>query len=473
MILRSFTFYLLTLSAFLSSSGFAYEMDDQVGYVNPRKSQFQSERFQFNATSDRLRKFSLVLKDLGVPPERSPNFSGFPLSQEVTRPDFEANLDILDPDAGLRRYLSLDDQGVSLFQDFFSHLLPEGFLEYGVDFLKSAPSTNTEALLAKLSQISKQVKNPAETQPLAGLKILIDPGHMGTPDWDTETGKYVKIQNQKVSEGQLNLWTALLTANAFESLGATVYLTRTEDGAVSPLDPSTFDSSPFFNQYFYNSLDSWMSHYLSLPDSSILTAVRNAPEAKKAYSTNQRTQFFITGADLEARSRLIDQVQPDIVIDIHYDANQSDQLQNQDNSIEAFVPGGFRKEETGSRYVRSLMFNHLLETRRFNASVDLAADMIQGMSRSLNLKLQNTPEFLTSIRVRDGVYARNLYISRRNTTSLMVYLECLHYDHVSEFGRLAKTDLVGNYHGKTFNYPSRLQTVVDGIRAGFLHHFQK
>jgi hypothetical protein len=77
------------------------------------------------------------------------------------------------------------------------------------------------------------------------------------------------------------------------------------------------------------------------------------------------------------------------------------------------------------------------------------------------------------MKVKDGVYARNLYLNRRNLRSLMVYLECLHYDHMKEFPRLAIKDQTGWYHGRSFTYPRRVGTVAKGIRDGLLRYFRE
>jgi hypothetical protein len=225
------------------------------------------------------------------------------------------------------------------------------------------------------------------------------------------------------------------------------------------------------NQYFYNAKDSWMSPLLNLPESSAIRAVKNAPETAKARSSLQRGQFFIFGEDLEARSRIIDSVDPDLVLIIHYDASRSDKLQSTQTSIEAFVPGGVRANETGSRTFRSHHLKHLLEVRRWRESVELAAAMTGELSKSAGLPLLNSPEFMSSIRVQDGVYARNLYLNRRNLRALTVYMECLHYDHVDEFPRLARLTESGSYKGTPFRYPARLRDVVSGLKNGVLKYF--
>lgn len=465
-------FALLIFSSFAAQ---AYEDEGMRGYISTSNESLFNRAVTVDTSlspGERLRRFNLALDSLKIPRESTPDFSEFPTADQVSFEAIQSRLAIMDPDAGLRRYLKLEPSSVTLHQDFWSSLLPQSLEEFSLALKPSGNNEDSNELLARLDQVSSQVKDPSNSLPLSGLKVVIDPGHMGTPFWDEETGKYVEIKGVRVSEGQINLWTALLTANELESLGAKVTLTRSIDGSVSAESSEQFDVSPYLNQYFYSSLDSWMSPLLSLSDSDLINRVRSAPETKKAYTSTQKTQFYITGADLEARSKMIDEEKPDVVIDIHFDADKANQLQSNVNRLEAFVPGSFRKDETGSRAVKSYALKHLLETRRWDESVKLAGEITSLMSKNLQIPLETTPGFLTSIRVKDGVYARNLYINRRNLSSLMVYLECLHYDHVSEFPLLAKKNQSASYHGMNFQYPARLNLISASIRDGILNYFK-
>ncbi|NDG84245.1 MAG: hypothetical protein EBX52_04305 [Proteobacteria bacterium] len=455
----------------------AAEMDGEFGYVDPAASMNSTGAARDGTATDpseeRDRKFGLALDALGIPREPEPGFNGFPLPNEVNQSEVAAHLDAIDPDGGLRRYLDFKNSTVSLFKEFFTPLLPVSFIDYIYPFRNSGASSDSFQLLFKLERSARRIKQPLFVNPLEGLKIVIDPGHMGTEDWDTSTGKYVRFGGRKVSEGQIALSTSLLLANELEALGATVILTRTRNGTVAATTPETFDHRPYLNQYFYNAKDSWMSDLLKKPDAALIQSVKNAPETARAYSDTQRTQFFIGGEDLEARSKIIDRENPDIVIVIHFDANQSDQLQNSEASVEAFVPGGVRQGETGSRLMRSYHLKHLLEVNRWNQSVNLAAAMTSELARNTGLPLLSQPEFLTSIKVKDGVYARNLYLNRRNLKALTVYMECLHYDHVGEFYKLSSNFVSGSYHGSPFRYPARLDAVVSGLRDGMIRYFKE
>jgi len=468
----------LMISVALGALGVrAAELDEGFGYLAPSPGMSAPAADDSPTPSgERDRKFGLALDALGIPREPDPGFNGFPLPNEVNQAAVTGQLARIDPDGGLRRYLEFKNNTVSLFKEFFTQFLPADFLEYTYSFRAtggSGGSGDSSALLFRLGRAALRIRQPLYTTPLAGLRIVIDPGHMGTEEWDAATGKFVRYGGRKVSEGQLALSTSLLLANELESLGATVVLTRTTNGTVAATTPETFDVKPYLNQYFYNAKDSWMSDLLKKPDAALIQSVRSAPETARAFSEAQRTQFFIGGEDLEARSKIIDRESPDIVLVIHFDANQTDRLQNTESSVEAFVPGGVRQDETGSRILRSYHLKHLLEVNRWNQSVDLAAAMTAGLAKSAGVPLLDLPEFLTSVKVKDGVYARNLYLNRRNLQALTVYLECLHYDHVNEFYRLSSNFAQGSYHGTPFRYPARLDAVVSGLRDGMLRYFKE
>lgn len=469
---------LLNLILFIllaASPAHAYETDSDFGYIDVFKTVLGLKKRPLPPPHDtvRLQKFKLALDTIGIPAEPAPDFADFPNANTLTQNEIAARLAYIDPDKALRRYLSLSLNNLSLFRDFFSAVIPTPLLEYSLDLGSSSAPHDSENLIAHLKQISNQVKDGLNPLPLSGLKIVIDPGHMGTDFWDEKTGKFVEVNGEKVSEGKINLWTAYLVANELEGLGANVILTRTEDGPVSRNNYQTFNATPSIYQYFYDSLDDWMPKYLSLSDSAIKKTIKQKTEVRKAFLSSQRDEFFIGDEDLGARSKIIDEEQPDIVLDIHYDASDSYHTQTHSNSLEAFVPGGFLANETGSRLIKSFALKHLLDARRYDASIDLASEVVQAMSASEGVSIQRSPEFANGFKIKDGVYARNLYITRRNLSALMVYLECLHYDYAPEFKNLSNPTEIGSYHGIQFIYPPRIKAVAEGITTGLLNYFKK
>jgi hypothetical protein len=97
------------------------------------------------------------------------------------------------------------------------------------------------------------------------------------------------------------------------------------------------------------------------------------------------------------------------------------------------------------------------------------------MSLSEGVSLESVNGYYNAemIKGKDGVYARNLYISARNITSLMIYVECLHYDHVKEFNQLTELTESGIYRGIHFQYPKRINAVAQGVKNGLLNYFKR
>lgn len=429
----------------------------------------------------RLKKFQSLLQALGVPLEEAPDFSNLPENGLVNQSDVLHQLEYIDPDNGFRRYLDLSYNSVSLYNDFFSRILPSSYLEREYFFKGQNKSSDHSDLIQHLKGITQRNRYanlavsplyaPFRVLPLTGIKILIDPGHIGGDQWDTLTGKFVQINKQKVSEGDLNLWTSVLLAQELEALGAEIKLTRDSQAPVSKIDLDTYDLTPYQNESLYNGLDDWISQYLHLNSKDLVTAVKKDPKYQSLYSPRARTDFFISTIDLQARADQIREFKPDITINIHYDASENFKLQNKYDDVEAYVPGSFRLNETGSRKSRAFALTHLLSIQQWQESVTLAGRVTQAMSKELGIPLLDAPQFLTSIKVKDGVYARNLFLTRRTVNGLIVYLECLHYDHVNEFKQLATKNKTGVYRGLSFKYPSRVDTVVRGIKNGLLSYF--
>ena len=132
-----------------------------------------------------------------------------------------------------------------MYNDFYTPNLSSKYLEFWTTFKTSGPSEDESTKVSKkLKQIAAQhFKSQFYSQqafrPLTGLKVAIDPGHMGGEKWDEHTGKFMQPigqtngRNDKVSEGDLNLQTSMLLASQLEALGAEVRLTRYEQEAVA------------------------------------------------------------------------------------------------------------------------------------------------------------------------------------------------------------------------------------------------
>ena len=147
-----------------------------------------------------------VLKYFQVPGEQDyqSGISAFDGYQSET--GLQEMLAIFDPKSAFTGFSTANASQLSGFQDRDVKQIEDFTLQLRDDNT-SAPSSSLA-----LAHIKAAHSNPAD-QPLAGLKIMLDPGHMGTSIWDERTGKFVKDEKgHTISEGVINLQTAMFSS---------------------------------------------------------------------------------------------------------------------------------------------------------------------------------------------------------------------------------------------------------------------
>ena len=210
---------------------------------------------------------------------------------------------------------------------------------------------------------------------------------------------------------------------------------------------------------------------IELPDAELVRRLPSAPEVKKMSTTAGRIHLFLQ-EDMDARAKIAERYRPDLFIDLHYDSQLTDQLQSARDDVAVYVPGAVGAKETGAKNQRADALKHLLEVRRWKQSTKAAKSMVDSLARNLGLPLLKEGEPGTMVRVADGVFARNIFETKRATSGISAFFESFHYDHTREFPRLTVLDRTGTYRGKSFRYPARLDAVVTGIRDGLLAYFR-
>ncbi len=133
----------------------------------------------------------------------------------------------------------------------------------------------------------------AATQPLDGVRIAIDPGHIGG-EWARMEKRWYQIEDTApVTEGDMTLLTARLLAPRLEALGATVTLVRSTNEPVTELRPKD------------------LAAY----------ATRLMPGAPAAEVLALAEQLFYRTAEIRARAALVNgTIKPDLVLCLHFNA---------------------------------------------------------------------------------------------------------------------------------------------------------
>ena len=136
-------------------------------------------------------------------------------------------------------------------------------------------------------------------KPLAGLRIAIDPGHLGGNFAQMEA-RWFRIGNSRpVEEGEMTLIVAKLLKERLESLGADVWLTRSRNGATTPLRPGRL---------------------LTTASSSLQEeGVTPSPERLR----HEAERLFYRVGEIRARARLVNgRIRPDLVVCLHFNAEE-------------------------------------------------------------------------------------------------------------------------------------------------------
>jgi hypothetical protein len=319
--------------------------------------------------------------------------------------------------------------------------------------------------------------NPASSQ-LRGLRIALDPGHMGSAEWDLRTGKFVRdSQGHVISEGVIALQTALLLEQRLRGLGAEVMLTRRVLAPVTPIAYENLVLRPYaVREVEENSRQSWFIGLLGAgPPASapLFAAFDKSPEIRSllADSDANRYRYYVLGEELEARATVIDRFDPDLTLILHYDTQDpAGEIYGVNphgfDGAKVFVAGAFENGELGSRESRALLARHLLSPVGWNASLGMSRAILGRLTRGLAIP-RDASHGPSAILLEPGILARNLVIPRRLGGRAVSYVESLYYNDPAEFAAFRNYTHTMRIDGRDYPYSDRLEKVssclLDGV----------
>ncbi len=295
---------------------------------------------------------------------------------------------------------------------------------------------------------------PNETQPLRGIHIAIDPGHIGGR-WANREQRYYKIGEDTipVQEGDLTLHTAELLEKNLRALGATVTLTRTELEPVTDLRPDDL----------LDEARDWLTSRRGLPSDGLV----------------QRTaeRFFYVGSEIRTRADILNtETRPDLVLCLHYNAspwrNPYRPSFQSPNHFHLLINGCYSRGEIEEDDTRLEMLLRLLQ-RTYYYELALAHDIARTMADETRLPPAsydgNSGKSVSDNRY---VWARNL-LANRKFLCPVIFFEPYCMNHREVHARIQ----AGAYRGlKEFNGVYRkniYQEYADGATAGIVNYFRR
>ena len=150
----------------------------------------------------------------------------------LTRAQFEQKLHALyDPFGAFTPYLDINDQRVIVYPSTKERQVPQFTLQFAPAGQPRAPMRwfRTPAEI-------RSVSHPLD-KPLNGVRIAIDPGHIGGPWAQMEERSTRYRGSAPVQEGDLNLITARILKKELTAAGASVYVVRDSTEPVTPYRP--------------------------------------------------------------------------------------------------------------------------------------------------------------------------------------------------------------------------------------------
>lgn len=362
-------------------------------------------------------------------------------SGRVTPEELDAALAIINPYGTLAPYLGLEPDGAVLYES------PQRQVE-----LARIPWRESAGPLPEL-----------DGRTVAGLRIVLDPGHFGGAFSEVERRHIIIRDREPVREGDLNWGTAVILKKKLATAGAEVILSRgpppeepfPEVGAESPV----FDSDEAILAWLERQVGHLMTVRWLRDNPEQLTRFRVAAAAAvRAPGFAPDESFFaaFNRFDYRRRGLLAEAVGADLFLSLHHNISGRDWV----NRLVVFVPGFIRWDpdrEPGRYYA----FRRALEGD-LPVLVELAHDISKAMQRELEVPADQyvkKPNFdKLPLFPWDGVFARNLGVLRRATgPALLIEGPCM--NQVGENAKLLRHDL--SIDGRP--YPIRVKEYANAV----------
>ncbi len=328
----------------------------------------------------------------------------------------------------------------------------EGFI---LKFASSSQSTLTPPRYWRLLEALPPGENG---KPLAGLRIALDPGHIGGPYGSMEQRSFYYEGGAPIQEGDMTLKVALHLEQRLVSMGAKVWLTRSE--AV----PATKETVESLMPAAYKKLT-------GNKEGRGNTNIQLQPRKIRSLSE----LLFYRVSEIRARAdRINQQFQPDLVLALHFNAsswiNGEKSNYSRENHFHILVNGAYSREELSYDDVRFEMLVKLLSgTAQAEIAVGEALIPTMAAANGLPPFIYHTPN-AAKVGVSPYLWARNL-LANRLYQCPVIYLE----PYVLNNREVAQRVRAGDYEGWREVAGVRRRSLVkeyaDGVIEGLLDYY--
>jgi len=289
-------------------------------------------------------------------------------------------------------------------------------------------------------------------KPLAGVKIAIDPGHIGGK-WAKMEERWFQIGDAKpVTEGDMTLRVAKLLKPRLEALGAQVWLTRSGSEPITSRRPE------------------------ALRKLAVESLREKGDKATSFAITKESERLFYRTAEIRRRAVLVnDSIKPDLVLALHFNAeawgNPAKPSLINKNHAHFLVTGGWSKKELSFEDQRFEMLVKLL-----NGSHNDEVAVSKALAKT-TLKNTGLPPYIYQggeVRIpgSDYIWARNL-LANRLFECPVVYAEPYVMNSHEVFARVQAGDYDGKKKVAGTMRKSIYKEYADAVVEGLVNHYSQ
>lgn len=356
----------------------------------------------------------------------------------------------------------LPDQLISVGPDSVRILTSRDPLKYFT--LRFAPDDRARATVPRLWHPAHALPAAPAGKPLRGLRIALDPGHLGGP-WARMEERWLQVGDTlPVTEGDLTLRVARVIAPRLRELGAKVSFVRKSTEPVTPLRPDDFKD--LARKILIN-------NGVPQPRQELL----NADDPEKEHTIRWQSEIlFYRYSEIRRRAVLVNtKLHPDLVLCLHFNAEAWGDPKNpiliDHNHFHLLVNGSYLEQELELDDERFEMIRRLL-SRASEEELPLAETVAANMARETGLPPYQYPtdNYATKVGTSGYVYARNLLATRLYRCPV-VYCEPYVMNSREGYERMQAGDYEGTRLVHGVERKSIIREYADSVVEGLVEYY--
>jgi len=300
---------------------------------------------------------------------------------------------------------------------------------------------------------------------LHGLRIALDPGHLGGK-WAKMEERWFQVGDTKpVTEGDLTLRVSRMLASRLKKLGATVLFVRNSTQPITSKRPGDFKEL---------ARKILIKNGLPQPRPDVLDP--SDPEKQQTIRW-QSEMLFYRYSEIRRRAVLVNtKLHPDLTVCLHFNAEGWGDPANptliDNNHLHLLVGGSYLQDELELDDQRFEMIRRLL-SRAYDEELAISDTVATSMAKATGLPAYQYPTTLTTTKVGSSgyVYARNL-LAPRLYRCPVVYCEPYVMNSKDGFARIQAGDYDGTKQINGVDQKSIFREYADSVAEGLAEYYR-